>query len=577
MKVKLTESQYKLLLREDRIEFLKGQFLVNPEEVKKWEKTKDKPKRPEIGGDESKANKKDLEPILDHNDKPIAFLRGQNKTLKLTEETIDLLTKADPSKNKQYVQWMIDVFRGLVNSGDISQAVNFITEDLDQATEALTIFDCVKDRKKFKNIAPSRQGAPKNVKDIRQYKTVGQLYLVVSAFSCDDEDEDEETEVGQLSKKGKQLFSDIMEYKKLGQANLWKLSDRVLIYQPKTMVASCEPLGSLANWCTRATPSGGIDPESGGTKYKGEKGSEYFHSYRNRLRPGGKLSEYYVIMPLELFQLPNPSSHDWYPLQFHFESGQLMNKGNSRIGDSGVNRLISEYPEVADFLKEELGKLSSEEIKGGEGLMDSKYVEYLNKFGGTLEDYVDKKSYEEGVLSIKRLAKEQTGPIKDNKYLKWLMSNTDSTNIVDYINEESTQIDFNGIDLKQAPNLSKFKNAKNLSFIGCNLDTLPIGNQLPPDLQNISLQNNKITKAHFEGWGESLPNLTVINLMGNNIKNININNFNSMVRNCQGLLRVAFEKDLSQSLGNYTEYIDALKQLDEEGITDGLLIDPYER
>jgi hypothetical protein len=577
MKVTLTESQYKILLREDRINYLRGQLLVNPDEVRRWEVTRDRPQRPGPGGEAPQIGRNDLEPILDHNDNPIAFLSGPKKTLKLTEETINAFAEADPSRNKQYVQWMIDVFRTFINQGDIDQAINFVTEDLDQATEALTIFDCVKDRRKFKNIAPSRQGAPENVKDIRQYKTVGQLYLVVSAFSCDDDDDEEETGEGQLSKKGKQLFSDIMEYKKLGQANLWKLSDRVLIYQPQTMVASCEPLGNLANWCTRATPSGGIDPESGGTKYKGEKGTEYFHSYRKKLRPGGELSDYYVIMPLELFQLPNPSAHDWYPLQFHFESGQLMHKGNSRIGDDGINRLVTEYPEVGKFLSEELGKLAGEEIRGGEGLMSSKYIEYLNKFGGSVEDYVDKAAYAEGVRSIERLAKEDKGPINNNKYLKWLMANTEATDILEYIGEDLPQLDFNGLTLRQVPDLSRFKQARVVSFIGCSIDTLPIGSQLPPNVQNISFQNNQISNAHFEGWGESLPNLTVVNLMGNPINNINVDNFISMVRHCEGLLRVAFEPNLSQTLTNYDDYVNALRNLDEEGVTDGLLIDPYER
>ena len=104
MKLRLTESQYRLLLTEDRIEFLKGQMLVSPDEVKKWEETKDKPKRPGPDGEEPKIGKKDLEPILDHNDKPIAFLRGPKKTLKLTEETINAFAEADPSRNKQYVR-----------------------------------------------------------------------------------------------------------------------------------------------------------------------------------------------------------------------------------------------------------------------------------------------------------------------------------------------------------------------------------------------------------------------------------------------------------------------------------------
>lgn len=582
MKLRLTESQYKLLLREDRVGYLKNQLLANPDEVRKWEKTKDKPQRPSPDGEEPKIGKKDLTPILDHNDKPIAFLRGPKQTLKLTEDTIDAFAEADPSRNKQYVQWMIDTFRNYVTE-DVEEAVRFVTEDLDQATDALTIFDCVKDRKKFKTMAPSRKGAPSNVKDIRQYKSVSQLYLVVSAFSCDDDDEEEgEGGEGQLSKKGLKLFKELSQYKKLGQAELWKLSDRVVVYAPRTMVASCEPLGNLANWCTRATPSGGIDPESGGTKYRDERGSEYFHRYRGQnqsyQRPGGKESELYVIMPIELFQLPNPSSHEWYPLQFHFESGQLMHKGNSSIGESGINRVLSEYPEVGEFIRGELGKLAAEEISGGEGLMDSKYIRYLNDFGGKVEDYVPKDAYDQGVISIKKLAKENRGPINNNKYLKWLMSNTDGVNILDYIPEDIQELNFDNINLRQLPDVSSFTNAKVLSCVKCNLDTMPIGSQLPPNLVRFTLHDNQIENATFEQYGELLPNLSVVNLFNNPLKTIDVDNARKMLSECQGFSRLALSNDIAslERVENYAEYFEMIVQLEAQLGFIGL-IDPIDR
>ena len=93
MKIRLKESQYRLLLREDRLDYLKGQVLVDPKDVDNWEKTKDKPKRPGPDGEEPSVGKKDLKPILDHNDNPIAFLRGAKNVVKLTPETFQALVE----------------------------------------------------------------------------------------------------------------------------------------------------------------------------------------------------------------------------------------------------------------------------------------------------------------------------------------------------------------------------------------------------------------------------------------------------------------------------------------------------
>ncbi len=105
---------------------------------------------------------------------------------------------------------------------------------------------------------------------------------------------------------------------------------------------------------------------------------------------------------------------------------------------------------------------------------------------------------------------------------------------------------------------------------------MPIGSQLPPNTQNISLQTNQIANVSFEGWGENLSELTVVNMFGNPINEINVDNFTSMVRNCEGLLRVAFDTNIN-NISNYDQYIATLNALDEEGVTDGLLIDPYAR
>ena len=186
---------------------------------------------------------------------------------------------------------MIQVFLRHISDGDIEQAIRFLTEDLPEASEFLTIFDDVKNKKVFKRSAPNRPNAPQNVTDINQYTSLSQLYSVVSPFigASDEESEDGESP----------LWKKLKKYIDLGEAKLVYRDGDVLIYSPLTIESSCDPLGSLASWCTR------------------REGNTYFDSYRkNNPKPDGTNSDYYVIMPKNLFN--GDDEGDTYPLQFHF-------------------------------------------------------------------------------------------------------------------------------------------------------------------------------------------------------------------------------------------------------------------
>ena len=489
----VSENQLEILLKEDRVDFLKNQNVIKPEEI---EKSQERPEgEPEDLGRLGRR-KSNIEPIQGHNGIDIAYIvlnKSGKKTIKLTDASFNKLVDADPSRNKAYVEWLIQLFNRYANE-NVNDAITFIDEDLDQATDALKIFDRVKEKKKFRLNAKFRKGAPENPKDIKQYKDVGQLYTVVIAFDVEDEDEAESKNEGGLSEKGKKLYEDLKSYVKLGQARIIYQDSKVIVYQPLTLQSSCEPLGSLASWCTRATPSGGLGAETG---------KEYFHSYRgttgdkSRLRPGGELSDYYVIMPISLFQLPNPSTHDFYPLQFHFETDQLMHKGNQRVKDSDMNKIMNEFPGLAEFLRKETGKYANLEVKTGEGLLKNRYIDLLNKFGGTAEEYIDKETYQEGVNNIKKLASEEAkkgGELNKNKYLTWLLSNVKDVLLTDYLPEDIRVLDFSNIKMNKLPDISKFKNVTDLHVMKCGLDELPNNLDKLPNLQLITASNNNIKK-----------------------------------------------------------------------------------
>lgn len=570
MKVILKESQYKVLLKEDRVEYLRNQNVVSDKDVELFNQTKDKPKRRGSEGEIS-IGKKDLEPIIGLEGEPIAYFNGPKKQIKLTPETYEAFVAADPSRNKEYVQWIIDVFKKEIVH-DLENAKRFVGEDLPQATEALDTFNKVKKTRLFKQNAPEREGAPDNPKDIRKYNSIAQLSGVVVPFKNMGDDELESPEGGNpsgMSNKGYKLFKDLLSFVKLGQAKMHKLTDNILIYQPQTLKSSCEPLGSLSTWCTRSTP----------TSY--DNSDEYFHRYRGetgmkeRLRPTGDYSDYYVIMPLELFQMEQPHTSQFYPLQFHLESNQFMHRNNSQIGKDGVQKLINDYPEVGEYFRKEIGKWASESVKSGQGLMDNKYIEHLNNFGGSAENYISDEDYLKGVDGIKNLAKEYSGSFNNNKYLKWLIGNTNDINITDYISENVNQVDFSNFNLKELPDMSMFDNITKVIATNSGLYKFPNGNQLPKNIKNLSISNNGITDFTFDGFG-SLNDLEVILAIGNPVNKINIDNVVSAIKNNPNIITIKFGDEIKK-ISNYNEYIQKLESLEEEIGDDHFpMIDPWD-
>jgi hypothetical protein len=528
MKYIITENQYRILLKEDRVAFLKTQNVIDPKLLDDLTKGKleKKSKRPEGGMD---PNKIKVEPIENHDGVDIAYIVTNNKgkqSVKLTDEIFNDIVEADPSRNKQYVQWMIQVFLRHISDGDIEQAIRFLTEDLPEASEFLTIFDDVKNKKVFKRSAPNRPNAPQNVTDINQYTSLAQLYSVVSPFigASDEESEDGESP----------LWKKLKKYIDLGEAKLVYRDGDVLIYSPLTIESSCDPLGPLASWCTR------------------REGNTYFDSYRrNNPKPDGSVSDYYVIMPKNLFN--GDDEGNTYPLQFHFESNQLHDKNNSSIERSSkLSEVLSRFPGMREFFKKELGKLVEMDVVKGTGLMDSAYIKYLNMFGGRAEEVISGEVYQKGVENIKKMASQQKVPLQQNKYLKWLMENTENVEILDYLDPDVTEsLDFSNMNLGKLPNMSKFLKVDRITANNCNLKTLPTVDMLPDGGRNInvlSFNDNQITKAPLDGY-DTLKECFMITLLNNPIKEINVPVLTKMIEEePQTFIRFGLNSDVINNL-----------------------------
>ena len=536
MKYIISENQYKILLKEDRVEFLRNQNVIDPKLLDKAIEGEDEKddERPE-GGMNPKRVK--VEPIENHDGIDMAYIitKKNKQSIKLTDEIFQDIVDADPSRNKQYVQWMIKVFMTHIKDGDIDQAVRFLGEDLPEANEFLEVFDRVKNKKVFKRSAPNRPNAPQNVTDINQYSTLAQLYSVVSPFVGLGDDEDDDDGESKLWKK-------LKKYIDLGEARLSYRDNDVLVYTPLTIESSCEPLGSLASWCTRRA------------------GNSYFDSYRQRTKPDGSLSDYYVVMPKKLFD--GDDEGGVFPLQIHFESNQLHDKNNSSIERDGkLEAIFNRFPGLRDFFKRELGALVEMDVTRGTGLMDSPYIKYLNKFGGKAEDHISGEAYEQGVANIKRLASEQNVPLQQNKYLKWLMENTEGVEVTDFLDPETTdRLDFSGMNIGSIPDLTKFKNLDAILAEGSNLNVMPSVDKLPMEapLTMMSFQNNNITVAPPEGY-EKLPNLFSINLKGNPIARVNVDVVAKLL-DLDDFIRFAIDDDRIESLSpeNKKEYQDLI-------------------
>jgi hypothetical protein len=537
MKYIISENQYKILLKEDRVTFLKNQNVIDPkilDQSVEGEDEKDGEREP--GG--MKPKKFIVEPIENHEGIDIAYIvtKKNKQSIKLTDLIFEDIVDADPSSNKQYVQWMIKVFMTHIKEGEIEQAIRFLSEDLPEANEFLEVFDKVKNKKVFKRSAPNRPNAPQNVTDINQYSTLAQLYSVVSPFvgMGDDDDDDDDGE--------SKLWKKLKKYIDLGEAKLAYRDNDVLVYMPQTIESSCEPLGPLASWCTR------------------REGNSYFDSYRQRKKPDGSLSDYYVVMPKKLFD--GDDEGGVFPLQIHFESNQWHDKNNSSIERNGkLQEILKRFPGLNNFLKDELGALVEMDARGGKGLMDSSYVKYLNMVGGKASDHISPEAFEEGVANIRKLAGEQNVPLQQNKYLKWLMENTDGVVVTDFLDPETTdRLDFSGMNIGTIPDLTKFTNLDAILAEGSNITEMPSIDKLPmtAPLTMLSFQNNDITEAPPKGY-EKLPNLFSINLKGNPISKINVDVVEKLL-DLDDFIRLAIDDDRIEALPpkNKKEYQDLI-------------------
>jgi hypothetical protein len=271
-------------------------------------------------------------------------VNNKDRIIKKVSVCMDVFSEmiaADPTKNKMYVQWMLNMFsRFMKDVKSQVYGIRLVGEDLPQAEMYLKLFEDNKRKKKFKDLclgSYSLKGIT-DPTDINQYKSLSQLFDSVDPF---------------IERDASVIERTIMKYVDLGKAYIPVKDRKFTVYVPLTLDASVV-FAKHANWCTAREGNGMF--------------KSYTESYKT---PDGKKSKLYVIINNKFF-----SGESDEIFQVHFETNQLKDRKNSQNVTIFEN-VMAESEGVANFFKEELLVLA----KNKKTVKQNTYLDYLLKFG----------------------------------------------------------------------------------------------------------------------------------------------------------------------------------------------------
>lgn len=266
------------------------------------------------------------------------------KSVSISSDVFASMISSDPTKNRMYLQWMLNVFTRFIKDGSetsLSSAIRFVVEDLPQANLYLQLFEDNKRKKKFIDLCKVSYSIidVKDPTNINQYKSLSQLFDAVDPF---------------IEKEPSAVERTLNKFVESGQAEIPVKDRKFTLYIPKTTAANVV-FAKFANWCTA------------------REGNGMFNTYtQNNLKPNGKRSDIYIIINNKFF---SGESKELY--QVHFETNQLKDYKN---GDnvSIFDTVLSESEGLTNFFKEELLGMAKTYKKG---IDSNKYLDYLIKFG----------------------------------------------------------------------------------------------------------------------------------------------------------------------------------------------------
>tara|TARA_Y100000385_G_scaffold279813_1_gene329953 strand:- start:51 stop:1493 length:1443 start_codon:yes stop_codon:yes gene_type:complete len=264
-----------------------------------------------------------------------------------------MMIDSDPSKNKMYTQWMLNVFTRHIKNGKYDEAERFFNEDLPLAEEYLKIFEKNKRKKKFKNRS-SNSFILKGVNDpsdINQYKSLSQLYDAVDPF---------------IDKDPSNMERLMNEFVDNGKAEMPVRDRRFTLFIPKCKEASLI-FGEFTGWCTAKNGGSMFEHYSGKLQYR---------------KPNGNKSDLYIIIDNRFFSGELKTN---YLYQIHFESSQVKNRLQKGNSSDFYNDVIVNSEGISNFLYNELIEMAKgyKDKKTFNNHQDNNYIKYLINFGWT--------------------------------------------------------------------------------------------------------------------------------------------------------------------------------------------------
>ena len=423
--------------------------------------------------------------IVDHID-----YDGVNiiKDIHIHENVLQNMVQHDPTKNKIYVQWMLTTFVRLIKNDNINEANRFISEDLAQSTEYLRLFEENKNKKMFKKLA-NKNPSLINIKDIsniNQYVNLSQVFDAVEFY---------------IEKDISQLEAKMLQFVKINEAEIPFKDRNFTLYIPKTRNASVI-FDNFVSWCTA------------------KSGNSNFNSYTNQKTPFNKNSKLFIIINNNFFlERTHPDFKDEL-YQLHFESNQIMNRGNSNETD----------------IKEKV----------------------LDKSNG-LKNY-----FKDLLYTLGRKEKELNG---GTKYLNHLLDFGFSEALFEILNKRSSGIKYVNRTIKTLPNLIQFNNLSFLFLSNVKLASLGTSLKGMNKLGVISLPDNNLTKIPQSIC--YLKNLTMLNLSNNKIEKLPPEIFKLDKANGGNLIRLVISgnimsNDYLKELHNLLPNVNIITQEEKE-------------
>ena len=281
------------------------------------------------------------------------------KGVNVSEKVFTQLEDTDPTGNKMYLQWLLNMFANELLSGDEEGAWRFIDEDLGMIRSDLEMFYKITasnvkldDEDRIIKALWKTKGLPKSIND---YGNVSDMHAAIQQIS--------------------DMRSKIDAFVSLKEGIIAYEDEKWLVYIPKTRAASVKVVCGAASWCTQSAGNSYFD------RYTKGEGSSV--NQRRLPRTAAQLSANEPGNPSLLFIILNKGLFDGTSdelYQFHFESNQLHDKSNRSIDYIGF---LDKEPGLEKFFIGGLKKFASADAAAGaSGMESNRYLKYLMALGG---------------------------------------------------------------------------------------------------------------------------------------------------------------------------------------------------